>query len=69
MPRTVATLSLVAALATAPVWADVVSGIETQYFEPSARVQDDLYDPERQVARHHTDSARQPGGPYYILFG
>ena len=70
MPRTVAILSLVAALATAPVWADVVSGIETQYFEASVRVQDDLYDHVngKWLATTQIPPDKAGYGPYYILF-
>ena len=70
MPRTVATLSLVAALAGAPVWADVLSGIETQYFEASVRAQDDLYDHVngKWLATTQIPPDKAGFGPYYILF-
>jgi predicted metalloendopeptidase len=70
MPGIVATLSLVAALATAPVWADVVSGIETQYFERSVRAQDDLYDHVngKWLATTQIPPDKAGYGPYHILF-
>jgi predicted metalloendopeptidase len=43
MPKSLAALSLVAALATAPAWAESLAGIEKQYFEDSVPAQSDFY--------------------------
>ena len=70
MSRSVTALSFVAALFTAPVWADAVSGIETQYFELSVRAQDDLYDHVngKWLATTQIPSDKSGYGPAYILF-
>ena len=72
MPRslpTLSTLSLVAALVALPASADSVSGIETQYFEPSIRVQDNLYDHVngKWLASTQIPPDKSGYGPYFIL--
>ena len=70
MSKSAAALSLVVALFGTPSWADAVSGIETQYFDPSVRVQDDIYDHVngKWLATTQIPPDKFGYGPAYILF-
>jgi predicted metalloendopeptidase len=69
MSRSVALLGFFAALFATPSWAETVSGIETQYFEPSVRAQDDLYDHVngKWLATTQIPPDKAGYGPFYVL--